>query len=282
MHVDPLAWVLAASGAAGYTVGVRRLAARRAPWPQWRSAAMVGAVAAWLVATSSPLAGGGGHGAARLAIATTLLVYLVPLLLGWAAPHMLAVEAGGRGTARRVRKWLGSGPARFFTASVVAIALAVGLQAVDFLTPLHTEALRHDWVAEPLQVALLLAGCAYIWPVMAPDPLPRRLAHAPAVVHVLVLFPLSTLIGIAIESGTHSPDLSLAGGILWTVAGLGGIAATLAVLVRWLVIEERSSPGRTAGLDEGAHAQLVAWREARAAAAAEEAARREAAASRRR
>jgi cytochrome c oxidase assembly factor CtaG len=168
------------------------------------------------------------------------------------------------------------------TAPVAAIALAVGLQAVDFLTPLHTEALRYDAVAEPLQVALLVAGCAYLWPAMAADPVPRRLGHATAVVHVLVLFPLSTLVGIAIESGTHSPDLGLAGGILWTVGGIGSIAATLGVLVRWLLVEERSSPGRAAGLDEGAHAQLVAWREARAAAAADEAARREAAAARRR
>ncbi|HET9692558.1 MAG TPA: cytochrome c oxidase assembly protein [Acidimicrobiales bacterium] len=286
LHVDPAAWALCAAGSAGYVVGVRRLAARRADWPQWRSAAMAAAVVALLVATTSPLGDGGADAGGRQAISQSVLVYGVPLLLAWAAPHTLAIEAGGRGTARRVRKAVGSRALRVATSPPVAITASVGVEALMWLTSLHSVAARHEVVAEALQVWLLAAGCAYLWPVFGADPLPRRLPHVASLVHILVLLPLSTLVGMATEAsavGAHQPHaVVLAGGVVWAVGTLGSAAAAVAVLVRWLRVEERAAPGRDAGLDEAAHAQLVAWRAARDEAAAEDAARRAAYAARRR
>jgi putative copper resistance protein D len=243
-----------------------------------------------LVATTSPLGLHGAGDPTRQAISHSLLLLVAPLFLAWGAPQALAVEAARPPVVRRLRQLIDARPARWLFSPVVAMALLFGsIGAVD-LTSLHTIAGRHEALGELVQMALLAAGCVYMFPVFSTDPLPRKLPNIQALVYLLLLLPFFTLFGMAVESvgsaetitrvgsvaaaGAVGQDLASAGGVLWTVGGLGSIALTILVLVRWLRIEERATPDRNTGLDELAHAQLVAWREQREAAAAEDAARR--------
>ncbi|MCU4186312.1 cytochrome c oxidase assembly protein [Acidiferrimicrobium sp. IK] len=290
LHIEPAAWVVLAAAVAGYRVGVVRLAGRSIAWPWWRSAAFAAAVVTVFVATTSPLPADAASDPAQGAIAQVLLLMLAPLLLAWAAPHTLALEAGGRVTARRLRAVIESRALRALTYPVAAWLLYAGVLAVIYGTSFYTDAARHEIIGQPLQVLLLALGCLFLWPVFGADPLPRRLHPVPAMGYLLALLPYFTLLGFAIESqgaakvvAAHGAiqaaanlgsDLEGAGGVLWTVGGLGAICLTIMVLVGWLRTEERATPNRETGLDPAAVAQLTAWREQRAAAAEEEASRR--------
>ena len=290
LHVDPAAWLLCAGGTAGYVVGVRRLSSRHIPWPRWRSAAWVAAVATVLVATTSPVALHGASDPTRQAVSHSLLLLVAPLMLAWAAPQLLAVEAGRAPTVRRIRRVIDSRSLRLLFAPPAAMGLLFATIGVVDLTSLHIVAGHHEAVGELVQVVLLGAGCVYMFPVFGADPLPRRLPNVQALVYLLLLLPFFTLFGMAVESvgaadtitkvgsvaaaDAVGQDLASAGGVMWAVGGLGSIALTILVLVRWLRIEEKATPSKQTGLDELAHAQLTAWREQRDAAAIEDAARR--------
>lgn len=299
VHVEPAAWLVLAGATAGYTVGVRRLRARtdwRQHWPAWRTGAFAAAVAAVLAATTSPLPSNAATDPTQGSVAHVLLLMVAPLLLAWAAPHALAIEAGSRTTARRVRAVAGSRVLRLLSAPPIAWLLFAATLAVLYGTSLHLDAARHEIVGQPVQLGLLAIGCLFLWPVFGADPLPRRPGPFLAMGYLLGLLPYFTLLGMAVESkgagstlATAGPaaaaaavgaDVQGAGGVLWTVGGLGSIVLTLLVLVRWLRLEERATPRRQTGLDPAAAAQLVAWREQRAAAAEEDAARRALAAER--
>lgn len=293
VDVQPAAWVVLAGATAGYAVGVRRLARRadRAErWPARRSWAFAGAMAALLAGTTSPLAANAATDPTQGSVAHVLILMLAPLLLAWAAPHTLAIASGSRTTARRVRAVMASRPLRLLAAPWVAWPVYAATLAVLYGSSLHLSAARHAYIGQPVELVLLIVGCAFLWPVFGVDPLPRRLGPFPAMAYLIGLLPYFTLLGMAVESrgagstlATSGPvaaaaavgsDVQGAGGILWTVGGLGSIALTLLVLARWLRVEERATPGRHAGLDPATHAQLVAWRAQRAEAAAEEAQRR--------
>ncbi len=290
LHIEPVAWVVLALAIAGYRLGVRRLAGRSVRWPWWRSAAFAGAVATALVATTSPLPANAAANPTEGAVAQVLLLLVAPLLLAWAAPHTLAVEAGRRRTAGQVRAVVASRALRALTYPIAAWVLLAGAPAVVYGTGLYGAAARNELIGQPLQLALLAIGCLFMWPVFGAEPLPRRLHPVPAMGYLLALLPYFTLLGFAIESqgsarivATHGAaqaaanlgsDLEGAGGVLWTVGGLGAICLTIIVLVGWLRTEERATPSRDTGLDPAAVAQLTAWRQQRAEAAEEQAARR--------
>lgn len=281
----------------GYVVGVRRLAARRRHWPQWRTACFAAAVTCALVATCSSLPTRAAADPSQGALADVLLLMAVPLLLAWAAPHLLVIESGSPRSARRTRAAVSGRPLRVIGSLPAAWLLFAAVPAVLYTTSLHATVARHELLRQPLQLALVVIGCLFLWPVFGADPVGRRLDPGPALAYLLGLLPYFTLLGMAVEArgagsvlDTSGPvaaaaavgtDLQGAGGILWTAGGLGSIVLVVVVLVRWLRLEERAVPGRGAGLDPAAVAQLIAWREQRDAAAAADEARRVVAAARR-
>jgi cytochrome c oxidase assembly factor CtaG len=290
LHIEPVAWVLLAAAAVGYGVGVRRLEARGEPWSRWRTVSFGLAVVTLLVSTTSPLPADAASDPRQGAVAHVLLLIVAPLFLAWAAPQALAVASGGRTTARRVRAMVASRPLQWATFPIVAWLAFAGCLAVLYLTGLHLQAAHHEVIGQLVQLVLLALGCLYLFPVFGTDPLPRRAQPLPAMGYLLALLPSFTLIGFAVESegsakvvansgavaaaAALGSDLEGAGGIIWTVGGLGAIVLTIIVLVGWLRTEERATPSRTTGLDAAAAAQLLAWREQRAAAAEVDAARR--------
>lgn len=292
VHIDPAAWVLVAAGGAGWARGLATLRRRGSAWPAWRSAAWAAGLAAVVVATTSPLALDGATHPTRQAVGWSILLLAAPLLLAWGAPQALAVEVLPPLRARALRRALTGRAARLLTAPPVAWVLLCGSIAL-VAGPLHAAAGRHEALGEAVQLALLGAGCLFMFPIFSTDPLPRRLRQVSATVYVLSLLPFFTLFGMALESVGAAQVLhtqgavaaadsvgqgtSSAGGVIWTVGGLGSITLAILVLTRWLRVEERATPGRQAGLDEAAHAQLVAWRARREQAAAEDEERRRAA-----
>jgi putative copper resistance protein D len=290
LHIEPVAWVVLAAAIAGYRVGLRRLAGRSIAWPWWRTWSFVGAVITVLVATTSPLPANAATSAAQGAIAQMLLLVAAPLLLAWAAPHTLAVEAGGRHTAGRVRAVIGHRALRALTHPIASWLLFSVPLALLYGTSLYQHAAHDELIAQPVQLVLVIAGCLFLWPIFGAEPLPRRLHPVPAMGYLLALLPYFTLLGFAVESqgsgkvvAAHGGitaaanlgnGLEGAGGVLWTVGGLGSIALTIMVLAGWLRTEERATPDRHTGLDPAAVAQLTAWRGQRAVAQQEEALRR--------
>jgi putative copper resistance protein D len=290
LHIEPAAWVILAAAIAGYAVGLRRLGARSISWPWWRTWSFVGAMIAVLVATTSPLLANAASSATQGSIAQMLLLFGAPLLLAWAAPHTLAVEGGSRVTAGRVRAVMGHRALRRLTHPVASWLLFSVPPALLYGTSLYRHAAHNELLGQPVQLVLLATGCLFLWPIFGSDPLPRRLHPVAAMGYLLALLPYFTLLGFAVESqgsgkvvaahgGINAAanlgnGLEGAGGVLWTVGGLGSIALTIMVLAGWLRTEERATPDRHTGLDPAAVAQLTAWREQRTIAQQEEALRR--------
>jgi putative membrane protein len=186
-----VAWMFLALGLGGvvtvYVVVVRAYARRRArTWSPGRlTAFLVGALL--VVVALSPAVDRLGHDDPRWHMVQHLLLGMVaPLALVLSAPMTLVLGACGPAGRRRLGRLLAWSPLRVLTTPLVAAVLSSGALYVVYLTPVYALSTQHAALHHLLHLHFLLAGYAFTWAIIGPDPAPRR----PGMVHrvaVLVL-----------------------------------------------------------------------------------------------
>jgi putative membrane protein len=248
-QLDPASLVLIALAGGLYAVGVRRLAARGRRWSPARSAALVGALAAAVVATQSGIA---RYEDARLwvhMVQHVLLGMAVPLLLVLSAPLTLALQSASPATRRSLRAALRSRSAHVLTHPVVAWCLFGGGLVAIYLTPLLELSVRNDAVHLLVHAHVVASGVLFLAVLVGVDPLPGRPPFGARLVALLVAVPFHAVIGLALLSA-GSPvapeaypllsDQRTAAGLFWGTGELFTLVVAAVIVRQWWVGEQRA------------------------------------------
>jgi putative copper resistance protein D len=266
---DVLFGTLAILMAAGYLMGLRRLARRGERWPPGRTAAWLAGCLVILVATSSGI---GRYEAAMFSIhmaSHMLLSMVAPLLLVLGGPGTLALRslrAAGQGEPAGPREWvrtLGASPAvRSLTHPLTALVVFCGSPFLLYFSGLFDLAARFHWAHLGIDGYFLVVGYLFAWPVLGADPLPRPLPNLVKLGMLVAAMPFDTVfaailmttrrvVGNGVLGDNMYGSLALPwvpnlladqwiGGVL--ALGLGEfalLAAGAVLLVRWFSTEEK-------------------------------------------
>jgi cytochrome c oxidase assembly factor CtaG len=245
-------------------------------WPRWRTWSFLAAIAALAVATLSGLTAFERSSFAIVATQHSLIVFVAPFFLAFAAPVTLAMAVSSPARAERIRAAFTGRVARLLSYPMVAGVIFGGWLFLVYFTPIFRVGLDHAAMWQLIDLVLLLTGCLFAWPMAAVDPLSRPTGHGWRMLWLLLTLPYTTILGMSLESQNHgiapgvtTAELHAGGGIIWTVGGFLGLFATILVLAQWCRLEERSATRRDRVLDPEAAAQLAYWKANRRIAAEE-------------
>ena len=236
--------VLAVALAVAYGFGVRSLRRRDRKWSIARAAAATVAALAMAASGFVPAGSMSGHMVEHL-----LIGMVAPLALALSAPVTLALQTTPLWIRRPLRTALHSAPAVWLSNPIVGlVGFGASLMAL-YLTPLLQWSADQLVVHVAVHLLLFTAGVMFMWPIVAIDPIPRRVPFGARVLTVLAAVPFHAFLGLAIIS-TRVPlapeaypsldDQHRAGGLLWISGEL--MSFTLAAIVgrAWYVSDRRS------------------------------------------
>jgi cytochrome c oxidase assembly factor CtaG len=252
--LDPVLLVGTVWVAGLYVWGAWTLAARGDRWPAGRTAAFLGGIACFVVATQSGLA---AYDTALLSVHMVqhmMLAMVVPVFLALGAPVTLAL----RTLPRTPRGWLlavlHSRVAKVLTFPPLTLALYVVSPWALYFSGWYAASLHSPFVHEMMHVHLVLVGSLFFWPLLGIDPLPGRVGYPFRVLMVVLTLPFHAFLGVTIMQqtsligGSWYPDLHrvlpwlpdaaedqhLAGGILWGSGDLVGLLFFAVLFVQWV------------------------------------------------
>lgn len=256
---EPVFVALVVAAALWYGWCLRQVSGERT-WPPQRTA-WFGAGLFFLAAgTQSGLVGLAHHYPLADAISHILVGMAAPVCLALGAPVELTIRALGAprlGGAAQPAHWRTAsqqtvlrvvhGPVvKALTAPVFTWCAFPVLLLVVYFSRLFPYSLHHQVVFQLVQAGLFVAGCLFWWPVVALDPMPRRLSYGRRAVYVLANIPFYTLFGMAELSQQRAPfrgmslqDWRSAGDTLWTVGEFLAIFVGAVLLYRWGYRERR-------------------------------------------
>lgn len=281
---DPLILAVIAVVAAGYGAGVVRLRRRGDRWPPGRTLAFLAGCAVLVVATSSGLARYAPVLFSAHMVEHLLLAMVAPILLVLGAPVTLALRAlpatddpAWPGPREWLRATVHSGPARWLTRPLVALAGYVVSMYAFYFTDLFTLALRSHAAHLAMVAHFVLAGYLFFWVVVGVDPAPRPRPAAPARMGlVLGSMVLHAFLGLAVMQSaallagdwftalprpwgpTPAADQYTAGGIAWSFGEIPTVLVLGAVFVQWIRADRRERR-RLDRHGDAAHAAYNEW-----------------------
>lgn len=265
LAIDPVAILIVMAAAVLYRAGTSRLAARGKAWPVSRSVLFGLGLVALLVATSGPLAAADATRLSAHAVQHLLIGMVAPLLVALSAPLTLALQASKGAGGARLRRILHSPPARVLAHPLLGIALFGGSLFALYFTPLLALSLRNGLVHAAVHLHFFAAGAAFLWPVVACDPVPGRPPHPLRLLAVFLTLPLHAVLGLALlgsdrllAGGWYGDTLGVsealadqraAGGVLWAAGELVGLVCAGLVLASWMAADEREAARTDRRLD---------------------------------
>jgi putative copper resistance protein D len=257
--IDPLFLCLAAASGALYAAGLVRLRRTGSRWPAGRVAAWYAGLAVMLVATCGGLARYSMVLFSAHVVQHLVLSLLVPALLLLGAPVTLALRAlprggsgGGRGARELLVAALRSRALRAACHPLVAPAVFVAGLYGFYLTPLFEASLRDHALHSTAMAAFVVSAWCYLWPIMGPDPLPRRPPLGPRILLAAAAVPFHALFGAALMGGNGTPagawftalrrawgptalqDRRTGGGLAWALGEAAALAIIMGLAYRWI------------------------------------------------
>jgi len=260
---DAIVLTLALLAVAGYVAGLRRLRARGVDWPVGRTVAWLSGVTVAVILLCSGIATYAPAMFSVHMVQHMSLTMLVPILLALGAPLTLALRAlpaAPRGGDRNLREWIltlvHSRYVRFVTHPVVALALYIITLYAFYFSGVFAWAMSTH-IGHLLMVAHFLAvGIVFFWPIIALDPMPRKL---PPVGRMLLLFasiPFHAFFGVIVMTSDVilgeewfgalrlpwvdlAADQNVAGGIAWGATELPTLAVAVVVFYAWYRSDQR-------------------------------------------
>ena len=236
--------VLAVVIAVTYAAGVRSLAGRQRRWPVLRSIALAAAVVAIGASGFVPAGTMTGHMVEHL-----LIGMVAPLLLALSAPATLALQTTPAWLRPMIRSALHSRPATWLANPVVGLLIFGATLVVLYLTPVLQWSADHLVVHVLVHTHLLASGALFMWPIVAVDPIPRRVPYGARVLTVLAAVPFHAFLGLAIISTTtllapkaypSLDDQHRAGGLLWMSGELMSFTLAAVVVRAWYESDRRA------------------------------------------
>lgn len=245
-RADSPAWLVAvaALGAYVWAFGLK---------PDLRLAAMLGAIAMFLLATVSPVAVlADGYLFSAHVVQHLLLLLLVPPLLIASLPKARVERALERPRVRFAQDTFGRAPMSWM--------LGLGIMWLWHIPTLCTASVTSTPAYVAQCVTLLFAGFAFYWPVIHPVP-SERLSPAAAIVYLFTGCLACTLLGVLLTFApvsacpiymhpvdtlgilpllhnqwqlTHAADQQLGGLMMWVPACMVYLAGILVIARRWM------------------------------------------------
>jgi putative membrane protein len=238
---------------------------RRWPWP--RTLAFMAGLVTVDLALQSPVATFTGSYFQAHVTQHLLLMVLAPPLLALGAPSTLLLQSSSRAAKKRWLTVLRSRAFAIATYPVVVWFFYFGAMFAFFLTPLINYAMEHMALMDAINLAFLLSGCLYWWPIVGLDPIVHwRMGFGSRLAALSLGVPFEAFLGIAIMS-LRTPIASMyslnsthsGGALLWVATELTTFIGLIPVFVMWVRADERA----------GARADAKAARAAKAKERAE-------------
>jgi putative membrane protein len=273
--VDPVLLVALLAAAGAYLAGVRR---SRRRWPAARSAAFLGGLVVLLVASQSGIDEWSERLLSLHMVQHLLITMVAALLLAAGAPLTLALSTLPPAGRAALAHLLHGRLARCLGHPLVAWSLFAAVLLLSHVPAVYELALRSPSL-HAVEHALYLWGALLFWaPVVAADPLPRRLSTVGVVGYLLAAMAPMSAIGAALlmtdqvayahyaasaaAAGVSPLDDQHAGAaIMWIGGGLVMVLATLGGA--WLAMLREERRVRARETYEDARARPAVWGEAR-------------------
>ncbi|HXW78192.1 MAG TPA: cytochrome c oxidase assembly protein, partial [Acidimicrobiales bacterium] len=239
-----------------------RLAARGRRWPGRRTISFLAGLVAIDLALQSPVATFTGSYFEAHVTQHLLLMVIAPPLLALGAPSTLLLQTSGRATKTRWLAVLHSRPFAIATYPVTVWFFYFGAMFAFFLSPLINYAMLHMALMDAINLAFLLAGCLYWWPIVGLDPIAHwRMGYGTRIAALALGVPFEAFLGVAIMS-LHAPIASMyslssthsGGALLWAATELATFIGLIPVFFMWARAEERAGARADARADRAARA----------------------------
>jgi cytochrome c oxidase assembly factor CtaG len=258
---DPLPWAATLLGAGGYLIAERHVnrAHPMAPVPRWRVAAWLAGLAAILVALGSAVDEYAADLLTVHMVQHLLLAMVAPPLLAMGAPVTLVLRFASPAIRHRlILPILHSRVVRLIASPFVAWpAFAIAMFVTHF-SPLYEAALEDPTIHVAEHLVYLTSGMLFWWPVVAADPIPRRLGYAARLVYVGLQMPVNAAVGLAIYFAptvlyphyaaverSWGPDAltdqQIGGTVMWGAGDLLLLIAVPAIVAAWMRADARRS-----------------------------------------
>lgn len=258
---DPLPWAGTLLAATAYLIAVRKVnrAHPRVPVPGWRTAAWLAGLASILVALVSPIDRYAGDLLSVHMVQHLLLAMVAPPLLALGAPITLILRiAGLRARQRLILPILHARFVRLIASPAVAwLVFAIAMFLTHF-SPLYDAALEDRTLHVAEHGVFLATGLLFWWPIVASDPVPRRMRYPARLAYVVLQMPVNAAVGLAIYfsptvlyahyatiARTWGPDAltdqQVGGIVMWGAGDLLLLATVPLIIAAWMRDEDRRS-----------------------------------------
>jgi cytochrome c oxidase assembly factor CtaG len=240
-----------------------RLAARGRRWPGRRTLAFMAGLLAVDVALQSPVATFTGSYFEAHVTQHLLLMVVAPPLLALGAPSTLLLQSSSRQVKTKWLAILRSRPFAVATYPMIVWFFYFGVMFAFFLSPLINYAMEHMALMDAINVAFLLGGCMYWWPVVGLDPIVHwRMGYGTRLAALSIGVPFEAFLGVAIMS-LRTPIASMyslssthsGGALLWAATELAIFVGLIPIFLQWMRADERAGARADARANRAARAQ---------------------------
>jgi len=181
-----------------------RLASRGRRWPARRTVAFLAGLVAVDLALQSPVATFTASYFQAHVAQHLLLMVVAPPLLALGAPSTLLLQTAGRATKKKWLAVLRSRPFAIATHPVLVWFFYFGAMFAFFLSPMLNFAMEHMAIMDAVNLAFLLGGTFYWWPMVGLDPIVHwRMGYGARLANLALGVPFESFLGIAIMSRGH-------------------------------------------------------------------------------
>jgi len=239
-----------------------RLASRGRRWPARRTVAFLAGLVAVDLALQSPVATFTASYFQAHVAQHLLLMVVAPPLLALGAPSTLLLQTAGRATKKKWLAVLRSRPFAIATHPVLVWFFYFGAMFAFFLSPMLNFAMEHMAIMDAVNLAFLLGGTFYWWPMVGLDPIVHwRMGYGARLANLALGVPFESFLGIAIMS-QGAPIASMytlystraGGALLWAATELATFIGMAPIVLQWVRADDRA--GRRAD-DRAARAQMA-------------------------
>ena len=231
-----------------YLRGDWRLASRGRRWPARRTVPFLAGLVAVDLALQSPVATFTASYFQAHVAQHLLLMVVAPPLLALGAPSTLLLQTASRANKKRWLAVLRSRPFAVATHPVLVWFFYFGAMFAFFLSPLLNFAMEHMALMDAINLAFLLGGTFYWWPMVGLDPIVHwKMGYGARLANLAIGVPFEAFLGIAIMS-QRAPIASMytlastqaGGALLWAATEVATFTGMVPIVLQWVRADDRA------------------------------------------
>jgi putative copper resistance protein D len=177
-----------------------------------------------------------------------LLMVVAPPLLALGAPSTLLLQTASRANKKRWLAVLRSRPFAVATHPVLVWFFYFGAMFAFFLSPLLNFAMEHMALMDAINLAFLLGGTFYWWPMVGLDPIVHwKMGYGARIANLALGVPFEAFLGIAIMSQRAPiasmytvPSTRAGGALLWAATEVATFTGMVPIVLQWVRADDRA------------------------------------------